>query len=157
MSTLWNQVLKLKTDMSTEKNKPVTLDTNYPALALPFDLNEAYQNYTVNISSEEAQKELFEAFVFYLMSMKKLQKLSHARIIDSNGNVITGNNVIRLMSKPAILREINQMLSSNPALLEEWQAAALSEALGRELVQNEHYIPIRRSELLGLNPAKKVE
>ncbi len=157
VSEVWNQVHKTKTDMSDEKKYPVSSSANYPAITLPSDLDEAYQNYTVNMSSEEAQKELFEAFVFYLMSMKKLQRLSQARIIDSNGNVINGDEVVRLMAKPAVLRGVNHMLSSNPALWEEWQAAALSDALGRKLVQNDHFIPIRRSELLSMTSAIKAE
>lgn len=47
-----------------------------------------------------------------------------------------------------IIKSVNQMLSSNPSLLNEWEAKALAEALGRELIQNACYIPIKRSELL---------
>lgn len=157
----WNRNVRKQNPQSlkTTKQRVIyhSVQDRMPAIALPSDLDEAYQNYTVNMSSEEAQKELFEAFVFYLMSMKKLQRLSHARIIDSNGNVINGDDVVRLMAKPAVLRGINHMLSSNHALWEEWQAAALSDTLGRKLVQNDHFIPIRRSELLSLTSAIKAE
>ncbi len=157
----WNRNVRKQNSMSLEttKNGVVnnTIQNQFPANALTVDLDEAYQNYTVNMSSEEAQKELFEAFVFYLMSMKKLQKLSHARIIDSNGNVINGDDVVRMMAKPEVLRGINHMLSSNPALWKEWQADALSDALGRKLVHNNHFIPILRSELLGLTSTIKAE
>ena len=117
-------------------------------IALTADLESAYQNYTVNMSSEEAQKELFEAFVLQYLSMKKLQKLSNARIVDAEGNVIDGADVVNKLSNPSVIRSINLLLSQNPSLLNEWQAKALAETLGRELIQADHYVPIRRSELL---------
>jgi hypothetical protein len=123
-------------------------DEGVTTIALPTDLDGAYRNYTINMTSEEAQKELFEAFVLQYVSMKKLQKLAHARIVDMNGNIVNGADVIGRLSSPAVLRSINQLLSQNPSLLDEWQGQALSEALGRKLIQDDHFVPIQRAELV---------
>ena len=53
-------------------------------IVLP-DVDTAYEQFTFNMTSEEAQKELLDAFVLYLISAKKLWKLSHANIVDGNG------------------------------------------------------------------------
>ena len=123
-------------------------DEGFTTIALPTDLDGAYRNYTINMTSEEAQKELFEAFVLQYVSMKKLQKLAHARIVDMNGNIVNGADVIGRLSSPAVLRSINQLLSQHPSLLDEWQGQALSEALGRKLIQDDHFVPIQRAELV---------
>lgn len=125
-----------------------TLKADIVTISLPADVDTAYQNYTINMTSEEAQKELFEAFVLQYLSMKKIQRLSNARIVDAEGNVITGTKAMKKLADSNIINSINQVLSSNPMLLNEWEAKALTEALGRELIQNDCYMPIKRSELL---------
>lgn len=124
------------------------LKTDIVTLSLSADVDNAYQKYTINMSSEEAQKELLEAFVLQYLSMKKIQRLSHAKIIDADGNVITGTEAVEKLANSNVIKSINQMLSSNSSLLNEWEAKALTEALGRELIQDDHYVPIKRSELL---------
>ena len=99
------------------------------------------------MTSEEAQKELFEAFVLQFISMKKFQKLSHARIIDCTGNITDGAEIIHKLVDPAVISSINQLLERNPNMLNEWQAKALAEALGRALTKDNCLIPIKRDEL----------
>ena len=117
-------------------------------VVLPGDFDSAYYDYTIDMASEEAQRKLFEAFVFQYLCMKNLNELSHARIIDMSGNIIEGRDVIAKLSNPDVVSNINRLLVSNPSLLNEWQAKALGDALGRELVQDEHFIPIRQNELM---------
>ncbi len=124
---------------STQEQSPVVL---------PADFDGAYHDYTVDMTSEQAQKKLFEAFVFQYLCMKNLNELAHARIVDTAGNVIEGRTVVAKLSNPDVVRSINSLLASNPALLNEWQAKALSDALGRELVQDACFIPIQRRELI---------
>lgn len=118
-----------------------------PTVTLSEDLSRAYNQYTTNMNSEEAQRELFEAFVFHYLSMKKIQKLSHARIIDSTGTIVEGAAIIQMLSDPAIVASINQLLESHQDLRNNWQAEALADALGRSLIQENCYIPIDRNEL----------
>ena len=141
-----NTRTQLSRKEASVKDSTVT-QTQQPVL-LPADFDEAYQNYTIDMTSEEAQKKLFEAFVFQYLCMKNLNELAHARIIDTAGNVVEGREVVTKLSNPNVVQSINKLLASNPSLLCEWQAKALSDALGRELIQDECFIPIRRSELL---------
>lgn len=145
----WNRRRKENVEQSKKSiNMTTQADKGSVIVALPADFESAYQNYTVNMSSESAQKELFEAFVLQYLSMKKIQKLFHARIVDVDGNVIDGSEVVKKLSNPTVIRSINQLLFQNPSLLHEWQAKALAESLGRDLVQNDQFVPIRERELL---------
>ena len=107
----------------------------------------ACENYTVNMTSEEAQKELLDAFILRLLSEKKLWRLSHAKVTDSNGNVTDGQKMIEKLTDPKLLGNINKILSNNIGLLETWQMAALNDILERELVQDGNYIPIESENL----------
>lgn len=120
--------------------------------AEPIDV--AFEQYSVDMTSEEAQKELFEAFVLYLLSAKKVWKVAHANIVDGDGNVIPGQDMIDKISKPELIASINMILTKNPDLLEGWQSVALSEMLGRSLVIDAEFVPIEshdfRNNLMNL-------
>lgn len=107
----------------------------------------ACENYIVNMTSEEAQKELLDAFILRILSEKKLWRLSHAKVTDSEGNITDGQKMIEKLSDPKLLSNINVILSNNIDLLENWQMAALKDILKRELVQDGNYIPIESENL----------
>ena len=111
----------------------------------PIDV--ACQNYIVNMTSEEAQKELLDAFILRLLSERKLWKLSHAKVTDSDGNITDIQAMIEKLTAPKLLDNINNILSNNIALLEAWQMAALKDILERELIQNGDFIPIESESL----------
>lgn len=115
--------------------------------ALPDEIDAAYENYSINMTSEEAQKEFVDAFILRLLSEKKLWKIAHANIVDASGNIIDGRAMIDKLSSPLMLENINTILNNNPALLETWQTMALEEILGRELVVDSCYIPIEAHDL----------
>lgn len=106
------------------------------------EIDAAYENYSINMTSEEAQKEFVDAFVLRLLSEKKLWKIAHANIVDSSGNITDGRTMIDKLSSPLILENINTILNNNPALLETWQTIALEDILGRELIVDSCYVPI---------------
>ena len=99
------------------------------------------------MTSEEAQKELLDAFILRLLSEKKLWRLSHAKVTDSEGNITDGQKMIEKLTDPKLLSNINVILSNNIDLLETWQMAALKDILERELVQDGNYIPIESENL----------
>lgn len=111
------------------------------------EFDAAYKNYSINMTSKEAQKEFVDAFILRLLSEKKLRKLAHANIVDSAGNITDGCTVIDKLSSPLMLENINTILSNNPALLETWQAVALKDILGRELIVDSCYVPIEGQAL----------
>lgn len=107
----------------------------------------AYKQYQINMTSEEAQKELFEAYVLHIMSAKKLWKVANANITDGDGSMIQGREMIDKFCNSTLVGTINQVLQSNPALLDGWTGVALKEILGRELVVDACFVPIRSQDL----------
>lgn len=111
------------------------------------DFDKAYRDYVVNMTSEEAQKEILDIFMLSVIRAKKMWKLSHAHITDfESGNYVEGMAIVERLSDTEIVESINGILESNPALLEEWESIALSDILGREIILNKQYIPIEESE-----------
>ena len=119
---------------------------------MPDEIDAAYENYSINMTSEEAQKEFVDAFILRLLSEKKLWKIAHANIVDSAGNITNGramidNAMIDKLSRPLMLENINTILKNNPVLLETWQTIALEDILGRELIVDSRYVPIEGQAL----------
>ena len=114
---------------------------------LPDELDTAYEHYTINMTSMEAKKELFEAYVLHMMSAKKVWKVKHATITDDDGTTISGAEMFDRFCSPEIVGEINKILQYNPSFLEDWTAKALESILGRELVVKDIYIPFGSEDL----------
>ena len=111
------------------------------------EIDAAYENYSINMTSEEAQKEFVDAFILRVLSEKKLWKIAHANIVDPAGNITDGRAMIDKLSSPLMLENINTILKNNPALLETWQTIALVDILGRELIVDSCYVPIEGQAL----------
>lgn len=104
-----------------------------------------YEEYRINMTSEEVQKELIDIFMLEIIRAKKMWKVSHANIVDaqdSNGAYLEGKVLIERLSNPEILSSINSLLERKPELLEEWETMVLSDILGRNLVKDGQFIPI---------------
>ena len=99
------------------------------------------------MTSEEAQKELLDAFILYVLSAKKVWRVSHAKITDSAEKIPDRNAMIEKLSNPSLVASINQILENNPALLEEWQSIALTGILGHSVIENDRLIPIEEAQL----------
>ena len=99
------------------------------------------------MTSEEAQKELLDAFILYVLSAKKVWKVAHANITDSNGKQISGSEMLDAISNTSIIDSINSIITHNPALLEEWQSMALEGLLGHGIIAEGQYIPLEAADL----------
>ena len=112
------------------------------------EFNEAYDGFRINMTSEEAQREFIDAYMLYMLSAKKMYKLKHATIVDEKtGKTINGEDWVQGLCQPEILASFNAILSANPMMLENWQAVALADILGRELVVNGTYVAIEAETL----------
>lgn len=111
-------------------------------IVLPDEFDDACEQYSINMTSEEAQKELLDAFILYVLSARKLWKVSHANIVDVTGQITDVKTMIEKLSDPLLIENINTILDNNPTLLEEWQSVALSGILGCELIINTRFVPI---------------
>lgn len=109
-----------------------------------------YEEYRINMTSEEVQKELIDIFMLEVIRAKKIWRISHANIVDvqdTNDAYFEGKVLIERLSSPQVLSSINAVLGSKPELLEEWETIALSDILGRSLVKEGHFIPIESASL----------
>lgn len=107
-------------------------------------LEEAYEKYMNDMTSEEAQRELIDIFILSAQLTAKIRKLSNARIIgngDAPTKYLEGQKILDRLATPEYIDGINQILESNPQLLEE-KIAGFSGILGRNLVLNGQYVPI---------------
>lgn len=106
-----------------------------------------YEQYRINMTSEEAQKELIDIFVLTIMREKKMQRLRHAQIQDASGQIVDGSDLVKKLADPSVIKSINSVLEKNPGLLGEMQETYLTEVLGRELIVNSRYVPIESVEI----------
>ena len=135
--------LKDKRKSNLHTNEIVTADEIVQDM-FSHELEEAYEKYMNDMTSEEAQRELLDVFILLALLTAKIRKLSNARIIE-NGDAPTeylgGQKILERLTTPEYISCINQILESNPQLLEE-KTANLTGILGRNLVLNGQYVPI---------------
>lgn len=112
------------------------------------EFNEAYDGFRINMTNEEAQREFIDAYMLYMLSAKKMYKLKHATIVDEKtGKTINGEDWVQGLCQPEILASFNAILLANPTMLDNWQAVALADILGRELVVNGTFVAIEAETL----------
>ncbi len=152
MKERWEFLADRKKDKLSLKDKKTSdLHTNEIATSdeivqdiFSHELEEAYEKYINDMTSEEAQRELLDIFILSALLTAKIRKLSNARIID-NGDAPTeyleGQKILERLTTPEYVNCINQILGNNPQLLKE-KTAGLSGILGRNLVLNGQYVPI---------------
>ncbi|MBI9047100.1 MAG: hypothetical protein JEZ06_21620 [Anaerolineaceae bacterium] len=142
---------KRKDKLSPKGKKESKLHTNEIVTAngtvsgmFSYELEEAHEKYMNDMTSEEAQRELLDIFILSALLMKKIRKLSNARIIikeDAPGEYLEGQKILERLTTPEFIGSMNQILENNPQLMEE-KTADLSWILGRNLVLNGQYVPI---------------
>ncbi len=142
---------KIKDKQSTKGKKNSKLTTNEIITenqvvreVISHGLEEAYEKYMNDMTSEEAQRELLDIFILSALLMTKLRRLSNAHIINNGGapgEYLEGQKIIERLSTPEYIGSINRILENNPQLMEE-KTSELSMLLGRNLVLNGHYVPI---------------
>lgn len=111
-------------------------------------IDKAWEGYRENMTSEEAQKELLEAFILYAQSFKKMYRIAHANIISTTGDITDGYDMLNKLTNRTLLENINTILSNNPSLLEERQLIALSEILGHSDISVSSFSPITAEALI---------
>ena len=135
--------------MATEDDKQRIADgTDSSSIVSLPSIDKAWEGYRENMTSEEAQKELLEAFILYAQSFKKMRRIAHANIIGATGNITDGYDMLSKLTNVNLLENINTILSNNPSLLEERQLTALSEILGHSDISVSSFSPITAEALI---------
>lgn len=88
------------------------------AVSAQDEFDSAYEQYTIHMTSEEAQKELIDIFILTIMREKKIQKLRHASIEDAAGHIVDGTELVKRLADPAVMESINNILEQRPELLD---------------------------------------
>lgn len=106
------------------------------------ELDEAYEKYVNDLTSEEAQRELIDIFILSTIVTAKIRKLSNSRIINEGSLYADteGQAVAEKLSAPHYVESINRILMGNTTLLEE-TSHELSVIFGYTLVVNGQYVP----------------
>lgn len=135
------------TPESTEISEEIFVEHADSIIAVSVEV--AYDEYRENMSSEEAQRELIEAFVLYLESMKKVKRVEKANVIDSDGRLTSGKVFLDTIVNSGMLESVNNILRNHPALLEPGHEKRLSAILGYEISAENEFIPITVDALTG--------
>lgn len=143
--SLWNKVRGKGTSISLKTSEKEFVEESADGTALSVDV--AFNEYRENMTSEDAQRELIEAFILYLESMRKVQRVTNANVIDSDGRITGGRELLEAMANKGMIESINEILQHNPALLNSEQEKFLFDILGYEIYSQNEYIPITVASL----------
>ena len=151
MTTKAEQILQNQERKKQEIAAAVQVQTT--TVVMPDEFDTAWKQYSVNMTNEEAQKELLDAFILYVLAARKLNRVAHANVVDSAGKITEGRTIIEKVSAPEVIAKINSILNQNPGLLEKWQSVALTGIIGRDILAEKEYVPIEagtfRQQLMG--------
>ena len=142
---LWNKVRGKGTSIFLKTSEKEFVEESADGTALSVDV--AFNEYRENMTSEDAQRELIEAFILYLESMRKVQRVTNANVIDSDGRITGGKELLEAMANKGMIESINEILQHNPALLNSEQEKFLFDILGYEIYSQNEYIPITVASL----------
>jgi hypothetical protein len=109
------------------------------------EIEEAYEKYRMNMSSEEAQRELIDIAILSTILAAKIRKLSDTCIRADGGipeDYLEWQEVIEKLTAQKVTDSINLILENNISLIDEKSLVSLSSILGHSLISNGQYIPI---------------
>lgn len=93
------------------------------------NVEDAYYEYRENMSSEEAQRELIEALILYIESIRKVERVANANVIDSEGNIVDGRKLLNKLFEAGVFSSALKILHDNPKLLSNSQILLLHESI----------------------------
>lgn len=145
---VWNGIAGRKKITRSNSNTELISSKRVVLEIFPKELDEAYNKYMNDMTSEEAQRELLDIFILSAILSAKIRKLSGSRIRDEGDRTevyIEGQEVIEKLSTTDFVNSINRILVNNPSLLEE-KSTSLIEILGRNLIINDQFVPIEKNK-----------
>lgn len=141
----WNKLFGKEESPISAKSEVRLSESTTDETAISIDV--AFNEYRENMTSEDAQRELLEAFILYLVSMKKVHRVANANVVDSEGEITEGKMYIEALSNKGMIESINEILLHNPMILDQKQEAVLSDILGYNVTNQKDYIPITAEAL----------
>ena len=106
-------------------------------------LEQSYERYTTDMTSEEAKRELIEVFFLSVELASRIKRLRYARIIDGEnpGQYISGEQLVERLTSPEYIRCVNRILASDPETWRE-QMTAFGDITGQEKIQIGKFVPV---------------
>lgn len=104
------------------------------------DIAVKQQKTGVKMTQEEADAEKRKVLYHWLGMLSSLKKLHDAGEIDIGATMVQ-------LTDPAMLERVNGFLSENPNLLETDKYIVLHSLLGRDLYEEQQFVPIRAAEI----------
>ena len=145
----------------TRKNKGNKNDTRYSttgisiqtATTLDFlsrDINVVIDDYSNNMTSEEAQKHLVNILVLAALLASEIRSLSEACIKENSEiseHYLEWKVAFEKLTTQKVTDQINSILESNVSLLDEINMRRLSEILEINLIEEGQFVPIKNDKL----------
>lgn len=111
--------------------------------AVALAVKEAEENYSVDMTSEQAQQTILEMMALASLLARRINLLSHANITDDEYKQLES-----ALSSESLIEGINNILLANPTMANEQTIMGLEAALSRGLFnENGEYIPIEMGEI----------
>ena len=105
-------------------------------------VEKAYVEYKERMTDEEARKELVEAYILAIIAARKLQRVANAEIVQDDQTVVEGTQMIEMLQKEQLIESVNEILSNQPALLEDTYRGLWAEIVGSSKEGEPVFVPL---------------
>lgn len=150
----WREI-KDKKVSKRQRSKSVESENQVEVEETLLLIDRTYEEYQNDMTSVEAQKELLDIFILTAITEAKIRRLSNSRVVNEKNpfEYIEGKEIAEKLSSPQFVDSINEILQTNPVLLDE-KTPILSFVLGHTLIQDGEFVPIQNEavrEIFALN------
>lgn len=138
-----------ESDSQASSNEISVMDAVSPDKVFD-EVDEQFEEYSVNMTSEEAQRHVISATWYAIRLAAELRQLSNV-CIKENGelpkNAYEWQRSFERLATHNIADSINSILESNESLLSSSEVVSLSDLLGVKLISDGEYVPITDATL----------
>ncbi|MCD7804977.1 MAG: hypothetical protein LUH03_07520 [Oscillospiraceae bacterium] len=110
------------------------------ALSIVKNSNPVIEDSLTKMTAEEIEAEERSAVYHWLAMLKSLKKIKNAGVIDMS-------ETLEKLTDPVMLQKVNSYFDKNPELLETEECVTSLSLLGRDLYQEEQFVPIQAEEI----------
>ena len=131
------------------KQKTTAIDTIPPSMLSPttlaVNLDDAYEKYRKNVSSEEAQRRLVKIALHSAILAVEIREFANACVGQDSTTPeedLEWRKLIEKLTTQEVTTCINSILSNNISLMDEKRSTSLSKILGYDLISDGQFVPI---------------
>ena len=105
------------------------------------EIDDCLISYKEAIDDEQANRAVVEIFVLFIGIINRLNYLHNSRIVDDNGTMVQGYEVVNKLIQPELLEAINSIIRENPSYISDSDDYCLTEILGPD------YYPLKEENV----------